>query len=60
MKLLSAYEVAEYTGLPYAKALLLIKAMPYIRIAKRYYISEKTLNAYLSQNKAVEIMDAAC
>lgn len=59
MKLLSPQEVAEYTGLPYAKALLLIKSMPYLRIGKCYYVSEKALGAYLNQNKAVEIMDTA-
>ena len=59
MKLLSPYEVAEETGLPYAKALLLVKAMPHIQIQKRYYVSRTKFNAFLSQNKAVEIMDAA-
>ena len=59
MKLLSPQDVADQTGLPYAKALMLIKAMSYIRIAKRYYVSESTLNAYLHQEEAVEIMDIA-
>ena len=57
MKLLSPYEVAEQTGLPYAKALMLIKGMAYIRIAKRYYVSEATLNAFLTQDSAIEISD---
>lgn len=57
MKLLSPYDVAAMTGLPYAKALLLIKNLAYIRIAKRYYISEKNLMEFLAQDSAVEITD---
>lgn len=55
MKLLSPHEVAAMTGLPYAKALILIKSMAYIRIDKRYYVSEATLNAFLTQDSAIEI-----
>ena len=57
MKLLSPYDVADQTGLPYAKALMLIKGMAYIRIAKRYYVSEATFKAFLSQKFAIEISD---
>ena len=57
MKLLSPYDIAEQTGLPYAKALTLIKAMAYIRIANRYYVSEATFHAFLTQDSAVEIID---
>lgn len=57
MKLLSPYEIAEQTGLPYAKALMLIKAMAYIRIANRYYVSEANFNAFLTQESAIEIID---
>ena len=32
MKLLSTYQVAEITGLPYAKALILIKAMNHLQV----------------------------
>ena len=55
MKLLSPNDVASMTGLPYAKALLLIKGMAYIRIDRRYYVSEENLNAFLTQSDAVEI-----
>ena len=55
MKLLSPYEVAELTGLPYAKALILVKSMAYIRLDRRYYVSEKTLMDFLSQEDAIEI-----
>ena len=57
MKLLSPDDVAATTGLPYAKALLLVKSMAYIRIDKRYYVSEATLNAFLTQSEAVEIIN---
>ena len=55
MKLLSPYDVATLTGLPYSKALTLIKGMNYIRIDRRYYVSEATLNAFLTQAEAIEI-----
>ena len=55
MKLLSPYEVADMTGLPYAKALMLIKAMAYLRIGNRYYVSDTNLTAFLTQTCAVEI-----
>lgn len=48
MKLLSPYQVAEITGLPYAKALLLIKSANHIQINNRYYVSETTLRAFLT------------
>lgn len=48
MKMLSPYQVAEITGLPYAKALLLIKSANHIQINNRYYISETTLRAFLN------------
>ena len=48
MKLLSPYQVAEITGLPYAKALLLIKSANHIQINNRYYVSETTLRAFLN------------
>ena len=55
MKLLSPHDVAELTGLPYAKALTLVKAMAYKRINRRYYVTEKTLTDFLTQEDAVEI-----
>ena len=54
-KLLTPKDVAELTGLPYAKALTLVKAMAYKRIERRYYVSEKILMDFLSQEEAVEI-----
>ena len=48
MRMLSPYQVAEITGLPYAKALLLIKSANHIQINNRYYISETTLRAFLN------------
>ena len=47
MKLLSTYQVAEVTGLPYAKALFLIKSMNHIQMGNRYYVSETTLRKFL-------------
>ena len=48
MRMLSPYQVAEITGLPYAKALLLIKSTNHIQINNRYYVSETTLKAFLN------------
>ena len=48
MKMLTPYQVAEITGLPYAKALLLIKDANHLQIGNRYYISETTLKALLN------------
>ena len=48
MRMLSPYQVAEITGLNYAKALLLIKSANHIQINNRYYISETTLRAFLN------------
>jgi hypothetical protein len=48
MKMLSPQQVAEITGLTYAKALLLIKSANHIQINNRYYISETTLRAFLN------------
>ena len=48
MKLLSPQQVAEITGLPYAKALLIIKSTNHIQINNRYYVSESTLRAFLN------------
>ena len=48
MRMLSPYQVAEITGLPYAKALLLIKSANHIQINNRYYISETALRVFLN------------
>ena len=55
MKLLSPQEVAELTGLPYAKALLVIKSANHIQIGNRYYISEDMLRAFLNPDTAITI-----
>ena len=59
MRLLSPHEVAARTGLPYSKALMLVKAMPYLQIQKRYYVTEAALHAFLSQDSAIEITGSA-
>ena len=48
MKMLTPYDVAAITGLPYAKALFLIKSMNHIQMGNRYYVSETTLRAFLN------------
>ena len=57
MKLLSTYQVAEITGLPYAKALFLIKSMNHIQIGNRYYVSEDTLRAFLTPSTPMLIKE---
>lgn len=55
MKMLTPYEVATVTGLPYAKALLLIKNTNHIQINNRYYVSESTLKAFLNPDTPILI-----
>lgn len=57
MKLLSTYQVAEVTGLPYAKALFLIKSMNHIQMGNRYYVSETTLRAFLNPTTPILIKE---
>lgn len=57
MKMLSTYDVAELTGLPYSKALLLIKNTNYIQMGNRYYVSETTLEAFLNPDGAIQITE---
>ena len=47
MKLLTPYDVAEITGLTYAKSLLVIKNLNHIQINNRYYVSETVLKAFV-------------
>ena len=56
MKLLSPSQVAEVTGLPYTKALTVIKSLAYTRIDHNYYISETKLREFLSQDCIVELI----
>ncbi len=55
MKLLSPYQVAELTGLPYKKALTLVKEMNHIQFGHRYYVSEDTLQAILTPDTPILI-----
>ena len=48
MRMLTPYQVAEITGLNYAKALLIVKCAKYLQIGNRYYISESVLKAFLN------------
>ena len=57
MKLLTPMEVAQRTGLPYAKALLVIKSLNHIQIGNRYYISERTLEAFINTNEPIMLME---
>ena len=55
MLMLTPYDVARITGLPYAKALLLIKSANHIQINNRYYVSESTLRAFLNPDTPILI-----
>jgi hypothetical protein len=55
MKLLSPKEVADITGLPYIKALALVKSTNHIQIDNRYYVSETVLKAFLNPDTALKI-----
>ena len=55
MKMLTPYDVAALTGLPYAKALLIIKSTNHIQIGNRYYVSEQTLMAFLNPSEPILI-----
>ena len=57
MKLLSTYQVAEVTGLPYAKALFLIKSTNHIQMGNKYYVSETTLRAFLNPDTPIQIKE---
>lgn len=56
MKMLTPYDVAAITGLRYAKALMLIKGMAYIRLDNRYYVSEENFKRFMTQDTAVELI----
>ena len=53
--MLTPYDVAVITGLPYAKALLIIKSTNHIQIGNRYYVSEKMLMAFLNPSTPILI-----
>lgn len=56
MKLLSPQEVAAETGLPYSKALALIKELNHIQINNRYYIADSVLYTFLQPETAIRIV----
>ena len=55
MRMLTPYDVAEITGLSYAKALLIIKSANHIQVNNRYYISETSLRAFLNPETPILI-----
>lgn len=55
MKLLSPKQVAQITGLPYSKALAVVKEFAYTKIDNCYYITESKLKAYLHSEDATEL-----
>ena len=55
MKMLTPHQVAEVTGLPYAKALMIIKSANHIQIVNRYYVSETTLRKFLNPSTPILI-----
>ena len=57
MELLSPKDVAQITGLPYSKALLLIKSANHVQINNRYYITEKVLHNLLNHDGAILIKE---
>ena len=57
VKLLTTFQVAEVTGLPYAKALFLIKSMNHIQMGNRYYVSETTLRAFINPTTPILIKE---
>ena len=57
MKLLTPKDVAQITGLPYSKALLLIKSSNHVQINNRYYIAEKVLHDLLNHDGAILIKE---
>ena len=57
MRMLSPVEVAKETGLPYGKALLIVKSLNYVQIGNRYYISQKALEAFLNPETAMMLRE---
>lgn len=55
MKLLSPQQIAKQTGLPYGKALALIKELNHIQINNRYYVAESVLEAFLQPKEAIKV-----
>ena len=57
MRLLTPKEVAELTGLPYAKALRLVKCANHLQIGNCYYISETALKAIIDPDEPILIKE---
>ena len=55
MKLLTPNQIAEMTGLPYGKALALIKDLNHIQINNRYYVAENVFEAFLQPSEAIKV-----
>lgn len=55
MKLLTPGQIATMTGLPYGKALSLIKELNHIQINNRYYVAESVLEAFLQPKEAIKV-----
>ena len=55
MKLLTPNQIAEMTGLPYGKALALIKELNHIQINNRYYVAENVLEDFLHPSEAIKV-----
>jgi len=56
VKLLCPQQVAELTGLPYAKALLLIKNTNHVQIDNRYYVLDSVLEEFLRPDTPIKII----
>lgn len=55
MKLLTPNQIAQLTGLPYGKALALIKELNHVQINNRYYVSYNVLKAFLEPKDAIKV-----
>ena len=55
MKLLTPSQIATMTGLPYGKALALIKELNHIQINNRYYVAENVFEAFLQPSEAIKV-----
>lgn len=55
VKMLSPKEIAEQTGLPYGKALKLIKQLNHIQIDNLYYVAEDILYDFLHPDTPIKV-----
>lgn len=54
-KLLSVSEIQAETGLKYRQALLLVKAMNFVRLGNSYFVPVRTFQNFMEQDHPVEI-----